>query len=1316
MIVKKWKLISMTLVAALLSTGLLPLGAAAQDTDLDRFLFVDQSYNFGRAVSDEETGGSMAWGQSYYSNAYVDMYETTGERFWLDKIVDQTDRIVANARDHDNDGNLGWADFGYAKPQIKNSAFSIPGASRAASAEHLENSSFEVDTDNDNTPDNWILQGDSGSVYRSTASGDSFDGTAGVIVTSNGVDDNRLVQPFAYESGKSYIVEVFAGVETEQTEAVVDVFNATTGSVLGMIRVHHVGFERYVYEFTAPSNGILQLRLGLESYTEASYKARFDAVSVKFSDAPDAPAPETAALDNGGMENPDPLDNTMAAGWIRWPESTSANVYMTTDAFSGSNALAVTTDHSSWEVAEQVIDYLPGHIYTLTFKGKVMGGAASGLVSVYNETDAVVLGNTMFSSTSWDSYSLTFTAPQASGKTVKIRLLQSDWQLVGFTSLFDDFEMSYTAPANLVINGAFESAEGDPTLPAGWTRTSDTSSTDIYLSSGINNYYSYQWGVAMSADNVSAKGLEQTLPYVPDETYAITFWARTTDPRYPGELQIYDETGSVMLGSSNIAGTAWSKHVLKYTAPSTTGHTVKLRLVRPASPGQAIDYIDDISIRSLAMTEAAAWTREATPFAAAHRYNDPTVFADEWGLRLVHDGSSAPVIVQQLHNYRPNSEYGINFNGKVSPGATGRVRLQDRTTNTTLGSWSFNEQIPYMIEYFQTPEAGHELFVEISIPSGSANDMLWIDSIMVAPSWENQVHEAMIGSAILRFVNTVYADSSLHAAYKAKADTYRNFIADNLVHKWDPWWRQISGVDGHNNGSGVYLFPEGFSTEWFPGRTMPHNQYLMVAELFYQLYEATEGEYAYAVDRPFYWSRANDMARAFKETIYAHPLNSAQNTDAYLWHYWDPMGPWDEGHYAVYNYEDMSHAAITMTGVLGAYRRGQVFTYTDMQKFARTMTDIMWNGSLTNPIVSWDNSRGPVNTGDNMLTIYYHNWTYMAEIDPLIRDISAAICDTLACSPTQASGIAKWSGNKIANSDFELADPLDPTLPYRWVRWQGDSSTVYRTTCDPGMGEDSVIIKTDGSAWQVLEQPIADYELNTDYTISFLGKVYGLTDGRAEVYDYTTSTLLGSINFSETSWTRKAFTVRTPAGSGHNIRVRLYTGDYTLAMQQVGFDDVRALPSLSGTEVANAGFETADRWDFTLPRYWQRGEETSMANVLLDTTDKHSGLSSLKLVSAAGAEEQELFYEWKGYKSSGAYTVTIEGKSSGAAGGKVAIIDTSSNTELASTVISAANWTASTMTFTAPSAYDRTLKIVISHNNPSVAGTVWVDEMNIRSE
>jgi hypothetical protein len=123
-----------------------------------------------------------------------------------------------------------------------------------------------------------------------------------------------------------------------------------------------------------------------------------------------------------------------------------------------------------------------------------------------------------------------------------------------------------------------------------------------------------------------------------------------------------------------------------------------------------------------------------------------------------------------------------------------------------------------------------------------------------------------------------------------------------------------------------------------------------------------------------------------------------------------------------------------------------------------------------------------------------------------------------------------------------------------------------------------------------------------------------------------------------------------------------------------------------------------------------------MANVLLDTADKHSGLSSLKLVSAAGSEEQELFYEWKGYKPSGAYTVTIEGKSSGAAGGKVAIIDTSSNTELASTVISASNWTASTMTFTAPSAYDRTLKIIITHNNPSVAGTVWVDEMNIRSE
>jgi hypothetical protein len=578
------------------------------------------------------------------------------------------------------------------------------------------------------------------------------------------------------------------------------------------------------------------------------------------------------------------------------------------------------------------------------------------------------------------------------------------------------------------------------------------------------------------------------------------------------------------------------------------------------------------------------------------------------------------------------------------------------------------------------------------------------------------VHEGVIASPILRFVNAVYADAALHAAYLTKADTYRNFIADNLVHKWDPYWKQISGSDGSNNGTGVYIFPAGFSTEWFPTRSLPHNQYLAFARMLYLLYDATSGVPAYAADRPYYWSRANDMARAFQSKVRPHPLNASLGTDAYVWNYWDPMGSWDNGHYTFSSYtnEDTPHAALTMTGALEAYHHGQVFTASDMDKFAKTFTDVMWNQSLSEPMIANANSKRPVATVDKIKTNQFFAWTNFAEFNPLVWDIANAVCTTDPCTATIASNLAKWSRNKSRNGGFELSDPADATLPRGWQRFQSTSATATRVTSDPGMNDWAVSIKTNGSTWQVLEQKLEAYEPNTNYTISFLGRKLGSVNGRAELFDYTTSTVLGQLAFSDTAWTRKTFTVRTPA-TGHDVRLRLYTSAYTPAAQEVDFDDVHAYPSLSGSEAPNAGFETADRWDATLPAFWTRGAATSAANAVLDSADMSTGTRSAKLVSPGSGISQELIYSWKGYKPGAGYTLSFNAKTSGPAGGRVQIVDTTTSTVLADVPASGAAWTAYTATFSAPAAYEHTLQIVLRPDNASATGTVWFDEVNVDS-
>lgn len=1462
----EWKRFKRTALAVALVSAMLPQAAFAQDTSTDRFVYNDQNYNYGKGISDSPLGGSLGWGESYYLEGYMNMYEATGSKQWLDKMVDHTDRMMANAIDHDGDGYSGWPDFRYSHTQLKNDDFLLAGA-REGTVNSVVYGDFETDSDADGVPDGWTQQGSASGSYRSAAPGDVFQGTAGVVVESDGTNENQLIQTISAAAGQAYEVEAFASVDTELTEARIELFNASTNQVVAYARAHHVGFERYVFAFTAPASGTLQLRLGLESYANAGYKARFDNVSVK-------PADYDTPLVNGAMELPEPADPTLPAGWTRWPASTVANVYVSADAHSGSRSIAVTTDNTSWEVAEQIIPYIPAKMYTLSFWGKVSGAGGMGRVEIYNATDGAVVTNTEISNTFWSQGSLTFTAPAVAGKTLKVRLYQTNWMLVGFTSWFDDLAVSASDPAaGYVGNGGFETASGaDPTLPAnwtrwaastaanvylsgdahsgshslavttdnssweiaeqtipyepsqtyklsfwgkvsgpeasgrvqifnatdgvsiqtasiadtswspgaltftapaaagktikirlyqsdwthngftswfddlalstavqpveritngtfetaassdatlpnGWTRGAGTSSVDAYLSSVMNTYYNGAKGAAVQSSPSGDKTLEQTVKYVPGADFVLTFWGRTSNPGGPAVVDVYNATDGATLESVSIPATAWTPYALRFTAPAAVGKTLKVRVTAPASTSGAIGYVDLMSLKPLAWTDAAGWTRAGVPLSSAHRSTDASIFADGAGLELVRESAAAPKAVQELYNYKPDKTYGILFMAAASAGATGFVAVRDNTAGTTLGSWSFTNtgKLQPITGQFQTPAAGHKVTVEATVSSSGIGHKAWVDSVTTGEYWEQMVHEGIIAAPVLRFVNAVHADAALQADYLAKADSYLDFIADNLPHKWDAYWKQTSGTDGANNGTGVYIFPNGFSTEWFPGRSLPHNQYLAFARMLYLLHDATDGYAAFAADRPFYWSRANDMARSFAGTVRAHPLNDTVGTDASLWNYWDPLGPWDNGHYSVYSNEDLSHAALTMSGAMEAYRHGQVFDRADMEKFANTFTDIMWNQSLSEPVLSWQNSRQVAGTVDKTRTYQFHAWTDFAEIDPLVWDIADAICRTDPCTPWVATDLAKWSGNKTVNPGFELADPADATLPQSWTRFQSNGSTAYRTGTDAGLGGTAVRTKTNGTTWQVLEQKLDDYEPNTAYTISFLGKVYGSLQGRVQLFDYTTSSVVGQLLFNDTAWTRKTFAVTTPA-AGHDIRIRLYSSAVSPANQEIGFDDVHVYPSLADNALPNAGFESADRWDASLPLYWKRGAQTAAANVTLDPAEHQAGESSVKLVSSADGTGQELIYEWKGYRPGAGYTVEANAKTSGGAGGRVRIVDAATNVTLVDLAVGGAVWTAQTAAFTAPSAFDHTVRVVVTHDNPSAAGTFWLDELAVRAD
>src|SRR5690606_36738925 len=135
------------------------------DSSSDLFLVQDQGINYGRGYSDRSEGGLVGWGENQLLEGYVNMYEATGNREWLDKITDHGDRVLSNATDHDNDGLLGWTDPKYSYKQIKNEAFTVAGA-RIGALQTVNNHSFEDDTDADGVPDHWLRSGSASNVYR----------------------------------------------------------------------------------------------------------------------------------------------------------------------------------------------------------------------------------------------------------------------------------------------------------------------------------------------------------------------------------------------------------------------------------------------------------------------------------------------------------------------------------------------------------------------------------------------------------------------------------------------------------------------------------------------------------------------------------------------------------------------------------------------------------------------------------------------------------------------------------------------------------------------------------------------------------------------------------------------------------------------------------------------------------------------------------------------------------------------------------------------------------------------------------------------
>jgi len=226
------------------------------------------------------------------------------------------------------------------------------------------------------------------------------------------------------------------------------------------------------------------------------------------------------------------------------------------------------------------------------------------------------------------------------------------------------------------------------------------------------------------------------------------------------------------------------------------------------------------------------------------------------------------------------------------------------------------------------------------------------------------VHEGMVLIPICRAIELVRRNGTLRAAYGERAGRLLGTVETQLIPKWNRYWRETKR-------GGLLVFPKdpAFNPS---GATLPHNQYLPLGTVQITLHRIT--------GKPVYKERATKMARFFKSCL-------RLVGDHYEWNYWDAASEWDEpwDKPREKRPEDTGHGSLDIGFVLACAESGIVFTETDLRRFANTLLEAMWNGSLEKPTVGgYVNSAKPSRQSGNL-----HEWVRLGKVEPKVQ----AICE-----------------------------------------------------------------------------------------------------------------------------------------------------------------------------------------------------------------------------------------------------------------------------------------------------------------------------------
>jgi hypothetical protein len=262
----------------------------------------------------------------------------------------------------------------------------------------------------------------------------------------------------------------------------------------------------------------------------------------------------------------------------------------------------------------------------------------------------------------------------------------------------------------------------------------------------------------------------------------------------------------------------------------------------------------------------------------------------------------------------------------------------------------------------------------------------WIGPYIYDKRYWCDVHvgDAILFNPMLRFAETVLADTALTKTHGVRARRYVALARRELMEKWDQrgTWHE-DGPTGSYRAWDRSLVP-GDLSEWRDhndhraGLSLPFNKQMDMGLAALRLYRLS-GEERYR-------QRAQSVFALFKARL-------RLLEGGYVWNYWEPLGSWDIDRDAgrirhwVNVHPSRNYQAREVAFVVEAYHTGVVFEPEDIERLIHTNLGHMWNGDFDAP--RWRNAgvggpwREPQTKGAGTL------WSALADFDGRARRLQA---------------------------------------------------------------------------------------------------------------------------------------------------------------------------------------------------------------------------------------------------------------------------------------------------------------------------------------